>query len=309
MELIAPPFLRAGDSVGIVAPARKVAPHEIEPAINMIKGWGFNVVLGKNLFGSYNQFSGTDTERASDLQEMIEDPEIKAILCARGGYGTIRLLDKINLRALQRNPKWVAGYSDITVLHSILNSWYLVETIHSTMPFNFPENGVANQSTDLLRQTLLGITPSYNIPSHPLNRIGKCKGEVVGGNLSILYSLARTSADLTTENKILFIEDLDEYLYHVDRMMMNLKYSGKLAGIAGLVVGQMNDMHDNTVPFGKSAYEIILEAVSEFDFPVCFNFPAGHIGDNYPLILGRNALLNISTDNCTLNFSAPICSI
>jgi muramoyltetrapeptide carboxypeptidase len=309
MELIVPPFLKPGDTVGIVAPARKVDVFDIDPALALIKSWGLNVALGKNIFGSFNQFSGTDIERAADLQDMIDNPNVNAILCARGGYGTIRLLDRLNLRSLQRNPKWVAGYSDITVLHSILNTWYLVETIHSTMPINFPKNGESNPSMNLLRDTLFGKNPSYSVSYHPLNKKGKAEGFVTGGNLSILYSLSGSDADINTEGKILFIEDLDEYLYHIDRMMMNLKRSGKLKVLAGLVVGGMTDMHDNPIPFGKSPLEIILDAVSEYEFPVCFDFPAGHNGNNYPLILGRRALLNVTSNGTTLDFAGPVCSV
>ncbi len=309
MELIVPPFLKPGDTIGIVAPARKVSVDEIAPAIQIVKGWGLNVVLGKNLFGNFNQFSGTDFERAADLQEMFENPDVKAILCARGGYGSVRLLDKINLRDLQRNPKWLVGYSDITVLHGILNNWYLVETLHATMPINFPKDGKDDSSTALLKQTLFGKSPFYNIEPHSLSRKGSGEGFVTGGNLSILYSLSGTDADIAADEKILFIEDLDEYLYHIDRMIMNLKHSGKLKNLAGLVVGSMSEMHDNTIPFGKTAYEIIREAVEEYDYPVCFGFPAGHNGENVPLILGRKAKLDVTNQGATLQFSAPNCKI
>lgn len=309
MELIVPPFLKPGDTIGIVAPARKVSEDEIAPAIQIVKGWGLNVVLGKNLFGNFNQFSGTDFERAADLQEMFENPDIKAILCARGGYGSVRLLDKINLRELQRNPKWLVGYSDITVLHGILNNWYLVETLHATMPINFPKDGKDDRSTTLLKQTLFGKSPFYNIEPNKYSRTGSGEGFITGGNLSILYSLSGTDADIAADEKILFIEDLDEYLYHIDRMIMNLKHSGKLKNLAGLVVGSMSDMHDNAVPFGKTAYEIIREAVDEYDYPVCFGFPAGHSGENVPLILGRKAKLEITEMGATLQFSAPNCNL
>lgn len=309
MELIVPPFLKPGDTVGIVAPARKVSEDEIAPAIQIVKGWGLNVVLGKSLFGGFNQFSGTDFERAADLQEMFENPDVKAILCARGGYGSVRLLDKINLRDLQRNPKWLVGYSDITVLHGILNNWYLVETLHATMPINFPKDGKDNGSTTLLKQTLFGKSPFYNIEPNKYSRMGSSEGFVTGGNLSILYSLSGTEADIAADEKILFIEDLDEYLYHIDRMIMNLKHSGKLKNLAGLVVGSMSDMHDNAVPFGKTAYEIIREAVDEYDYPVCFGFPAGHCGENVPLIMGRKAKLEVTELGSTLQFSAPSCKL
>ncbi len=309
MELITPPPLKLGDAIGIVAPARKISLEEIEPAKKMFEGWGFKVKLGKHLLGSYNQFSGTDKERAADFQDMINDPEVKAIICARGGYGTMRILDLINLRDLQRNPKWVVGYSDITVLHSMLNSWFKIETIHGPMPINFPTNGLANTTTESLRKTLLGEIPEYNIPTHNFNRYGKAQGEVCGGNLSILYSIAGTDADISTNNKILFIEDLDEYLYHVDRMMMNLKHSGKLSQLAGLVVGNMSRMNDNTIPYGLNALEIIRDAVAEYSYPVCFGFPAGHEPENLSLIMGRQATLEVTANGTKFNFMPPTCSL
>ena len=309
MELITPPILKKGDSVGIVAPARKVTKEEIEPAIKIISQWGFNVVEGKNLYRSYNQFSGTDLDRASDFQQMIDNPEVKAIICARGGYGTTRILDHINLRNLQRDPKWVVGYSDITVLHSLLNSWYMVETIHGIMPVNFPKNMEDSVATESLRRVLLGDAPTYTAMHHPFNREGSIKGELCGGNLSILYSLTGSHADINPERKILFIEDLDEYLYHIDRMMMNLKRSGKLSNLAGLVVGGMTDMNDNTVPFGMNALEIIREAVDEYDYPVCFNFPAGHIDNNLALIMGRRAILEVNHNETSLTFQTATCNL
>ena len=309
MELITPPILIEGDTIGIVAPARKVSKEEIGHAIRLFERWGLNVVLGKNLFGSFNQFSGTDMDRAQDFEAMIEDPNIKAIVCARGGYGTIRILDHINLRALQRNPKWVVGYSDATVMHGILNSWYMMETIHGTMPINFPPDGTENLSTQTLRKALFGENPIYNAPQNSLNRLGCAEGILCGGNLSILYSLSGTDADITTDGKILFIEDLDEYLYHIDRMMMNLKRSGKFNNLMAMVVGGMTDMNDNTIPFGLDALQIIRNAVDEFDFPVCFNFPAGHQSDNVALIMGRRVTLNVSEQGSCLNFFPALCNL
>ncbi|MDY0255412.1 MAG: LD-carboxypeptidase [Tenuifilaceae bacterium] len=309
MELISPPILKKGDTVGIVAPARRVIREEIEPAIKIFESWGLKVKLGANIFGAYNQFSGTDIERAADFQSMIDDAEVKAIICARGGYGTIRLLDHINLRYLQRDPKWVVGYSDITVLHSILNSWFKMETIHGPMPINFPQNGTDNSSTRSLQRVLFGECPSYNIAPHESNRSGMAEGELCGGNLSILYSIAGTDADINTSNKVLFIEDLDEYLYHVDRMMMNLKRSGKLSQLAGLVIGGMTSMKDNTIPYGQGAIEIISNAVAEYDYPVCFGFPAGHLDENLALMLGRNVTLKVANDGVQLSFSAPACEL
>lgn len=308
-ELISPPILKKGDTVGLIAPARKVDASEINHAIRMLESWGLRVLLGDNLYGSENQFSGSDAERAADLQAMIRNHEVKAILCARGGYGSVRVLDHINFRELQREPKWIVGYSDITVFHSILSSWYMVETIHATMPINFPADEQPNQSTESLRNVLFGNSPSYRIASHPFNRLGKAEGLLCGGNLSILNSLSGTDADLTTEGKILFIEDLDEYLYHIDRMMMNLKRSGKLRNIVGLVVGYMTGMNDNTVSFGKNALEIIRDTVDEYDYPVCFNFNAGHSEPNLALIFGRKVEMTIDSESVMLSFSPASCKL
>ncbi len=309
MELITPPTLIEGDLVGIVAPARKVSEEEVLPAINLLNSWGLKVLLSKNIYGSYNQFSGTDEERAADFQEMIDDSKVKAIFCARGGYGSIRLLDLLDLRALQRNPKWVIGYSDITVFHGMLNTWFFLETIHGTMPLNFPKDGSENLSTQSLRRVLFGESPTYHAPSHEFNRLGTAEGLLTGGNLSILYSVAGTDADITTDGKILFIEDLDEYLYHVDRMIMNLKHSGKFTNLAGLVVGSMNSMNDNTISFGKSAYEIIKECVASYDFPVCFGFPAGHEEPNLAMVMARKVKLIVDENGATLSFSPPSCTL
>ena len=305
MKLITPPFLKKGDVVGIVAPARKVTQSDVEPAIGILKGWGLDVILGEHLYESYNQFSGTDEQRANDLQSMIENDHVKAIICARGGYGSIRLLDSINLRALQRSPKWLVGYSDISVFHGILNSWYMVETIHGPMPVNFPSDGVDSPSTQALRDALFGHVPHYSCPNHELNRIGKSVGLLCGGNLSIILSVARTNADIITGGKILFIEDLDEYLYHIDRMMMNLKHSGKLDGLAGLVIGSMNGMNDNTIPYGYNAYDIVWDAVKDYSYPVCFGFPAGHQDPNLSLILGRRVTLTVTEEGVSLEFHPP----
>ncbi len=309
MELISPPILKAGDAVGIIAPARRITWEEVQPALAQFQSWGLRVVLGEHLFGDYHQFSGTDKQRGHDFQQMIKNPDIKAIICARGGYGTIKLLDYINLRDLQREPKWVVGYSDITVLHSILNSWYKMETIHGIMPINFPITGMGNISTESLRRVLFGESPEYCFVTHQLNRPGIARGELCGGNLSVLYSIAATDADINTDGKILFLEDLDEYLYHIDRMMMNLKRSGKLSNLAGLVVGGMTNMSDNAIPYGKDALEIIRLAVADYNYPVCFGFPAGHQDENLALIMGRSATLKVEENACSLVFEPAVCKI
>src|ERR1017187_6931867 len=270
--MVSPKYLKTGDKIGIVACARKISREEIQSAIDILNSWGLEVVLGKNLFHADNQYSGTDKERAEDLQAMLDDPSIKAFISGRGGYGTIRIIDKIDFTQFKKRPKWIVGYSDITVLHSHINN-LKIETLQATMPVNFTKNAEATES---LRKALFGEKLNYAIETHPLNRKGNAQGIIVGRNLSLLYALTGSISDIDTKGKILFIEDLDEYLYHIDRMMINLKRSGKLGNLAGLVVGGMTGMKDNAIPFGKTAEEIILDAVKDYNFPVCFNFPAGH---------------------------------
>ncbi len=297
MNLIQPRYLKRGDTIGIIATARKISTEEINPAIAIIKSWGLEVELGNNLFNADNQFSGTDQERANDLQILLNDTSIKAIISARGGYGTVRIVDQIDFTTFIKNPKWIIGYSDITVLHSHIHNLG-IETLHATMPINFSKNAEALES---LRKALFGEVIKYEIETNALNRKGIAEGELIGGNLSILYSLSGSISDIDTTGKILFLEDLDEYLYHIDRMMMNLKRAGKLSHLAGLVVGGMTDMKDNTVPFGKTAEEIILDAVKEYNYPVCFNFPAGHIDRNLALLFGKKVKLEVG-DMVKLNF-------
>jgi muramoyltetrapeptide carboxypeptidase len=302
MENITPPYLQPGDTIGIVAPARSITREELQPAIRFLTSQGFLVKTAPHLYAKHYQFAGTDGERAQDIMEMIEDPRVKAILCARGGYGTIRILDLLNLRKLQQNPKWIIGYSDITALHSLVSGWFGIETLHATMPINFPDSVQGNQSTLALLSALKGETLQYELKHHPLNLPGHATGVLIGGNLSILSSLSGTTSDMSYSGRILFIEDVDEYLYHIDRMIMQLKRSGKLKSIAGLIVGHFSDMKDNTEPFGSDAYEIIYSAVKEYRIPVCFGFPAGHEEPNLPLIIGRTVELKVSDEGVKVDF-------
>jgi muramoyltetrapeptide carboxypeptidase len=297
-----PPYLKPGDKIGIVATARKISPEELQPAIEKFKEWGLQVALGNNIYAKQNQFAGSDEQRSHDLQQMLDDENIKAIIIARGGYGTLRIIDRIDFTNFVKHPKWIIGYSDVTVLHSHIHQNFLIETLHATMPLKFPANGIEDNALTTLKKVLFGGQPEYTLPSDPLDRKGNTEGIITGGNLSLLYALAGTASDIDTNGKILFIEDLDEYLYHIDRMMMQLKRSGKLNKLAGLVVGGMTEMRDNEIPFGKTAKEIIAEAVAEYDYPVCFEFPAGHIDDNRALILGRKAELEVNEKSVRLKF-------
>jgi len=285
-----PQPLKAGDIVAIVATARKISEAELEPAKRLFESWGLRVVLPKNIYAEDNQFAGTDEQRAADLQWALDNEELKAVVCARGGYGTVRIVDRIDFNRFAKNPKWIVGYSDVTVLHSHIHTSLGIPTLHATMPLNIPADAVEKSypSTEALKRALFEGKTECQTAAHPLNRRGDATATVVGGNLSILYSLCGSASDIDTEGKILFIEDLDEYLYHIDRMMQNLKRTGKLKGLKGLIVGGVTNMHDNTIPFGKTAEEIVMDAVKDYDYPVCFNAPFGHIEtENKALILGE----------------------
>lgn len=301
--MITPPYLKHGDTIGIIAPARKISPTEIENSVNVFKSWGLKVVEGKNLFNEFHQFSGTDIQRTDDFNKMIYDDNIKAIICARGGYGTIRIIDNIDLDYFAKKPKWIAGYSDITVLHAHINNLLNIETIHSIMPINFSTDNEVRLSIDSLKNAFFGENIKHLSYNHILNKKGESTGQIIGGNLSILYALSGTPSDIKTDNKILFIEDIDEYLYHIDRMMFNLKRSGKLQNLKGLIVGGMTDIKDNEIPFGYTAEEIILQAVQEYDYPVCFGFPSGHQPLNLALIMGRKINLLVDDNNVIVKFS------
>ncbi len=296
-----PPDLKPGDSIGICSPARKIPQAEIEFALKMIESLGYYPVLGKNMFKEDHQFSGTDDERAEDLQFFLDDSSINAVLFARGGYGTMRILDKLNFDAFSENPKWLIGYSDITVLHNHLHAALGIESLHATMPINFAKDAY---STETLFKVATGHSMIYEgaNPTTVKNRIGNCTAQIVGGNLSLIYAMQGSVSDIDTYGKILFIEDLDEYLYHIDRMMLSLKRAEKIHGLAGLIVGGMNDMKDNAIPFGKNAEEIIASHVAEFDFPVCYGFPAGHDVKNYALPLGRTIHLHVESETTRVEF-------
>lgn len=287
---IIPPYLKRGDTILIIATARARNKTALQPAIDILTSWGLRVELGKNVFKVHHQFAGTDEERAADLQWAINHKTAKAVLIAGGGYGTLRVIDKVNFKALLKFPKWFVGYSDTTVLQSRLTHMGMA-SIHGTMAFQFSKNEEATLS---VKKLLFGEKHQYKIEKHKLNRLGKAQGDVVGGNLSLIYALSGSVDDLNTKNKILFIEDLDEQLYHIDRMMLQLKRSGKLKQLQALIVGGMTEMKDNTIPYGKNAEEIIFDAVKEYNYPLCFNFPAGHIEKNMALYFGKKAKLEIT---------------
>lgn len=299
--MVTPPALLYGDKVGLVATARKISLEELKEGLDLIKSWGLIPVIGKTIGLEDNQYAGTDFQRAQDFQEMLDNPEIKAIWCARGGYGTVRIIDQLDFYKFVKYPKWIVGYSDVTVLHSYIHKIGF-KTIHGTMPVSVENNTAFAKAS--LKQALFGEKPNITYKNtNVLNRLGKAKGLLVGGNLSMLYSLCGSSSGLDTEGKILFIEDLDEYLYHIDRMVMNLKRNGMLDHCAGLLVGGMTKMHDNKISFGKTAQEIVLDAVKDCDFPVAFNFPAGHLDDNRALIMGAEVAIEVNRTSTSLKYT------
>ncbi|MCZ2357221.1 MAG: LD-carboxypeptidase [Bacteroidia bacterium] len=295
-----PPILYKGSTIGIIATARKVTPKEIQPALDRIIAEGFTYVLGNHLYDSEHQFSGTDEQRTLDLQMMLDNPKINAIWCARGGYGTTRILDKIHWKKFRRNPKWIIGYSDITVLLAEANR-NNAQSIHGPMAVSLLNPG-QEENLSLLFQILKGRQRiHYTIEQqHTRNRLGSCKGHLIGGNLSLLVHSIGTKSEPDFRNAILFIEDIDEYLYHIDRMMWQLKRSEKLKSLSGMIIGSFTDMKDNPVKFGHNAAEIIASTVAEYQFPVLFNFPAGHETANVPLIMGGSYTLNILENSASL---------
>lgn len=301
MSRIKPPVLKPGDKIAIAATARKVSVEEMAPAITLFNSWGLDVVTHPKLFDAEHQFAGSDSVRIQVFNDYLADAEIKAIICARGGYGTVRIVDAINMDALRQQPKWVVGYSDITVLHSHLVKQTGVCTLHATMPINMQAHNLNERSVNALRDVLTTGVSCIDCAPNALNRLGEAEAMLVGGNLSVLYSLLGSESDIDTDGKILFLEDLDEYLYHIDRMMQALKRSGKLDRLAGLIVGGMSDMKDNAVPFGADANQIIASIVAEYDYPVCFGFPAGHEALNMPLIMGAPLKLNVSSNLVKIN--------
>jgi muramoyltetrapeptide carboxypeptidase len=296
-----PPYLQKGDTIGIVAPAGFMPIETIQACIETLDSWGYTVEMGTTTHSdSQNYFSGTDDERLADLQRMMDDKNIKAILCARGGYGISRIIDRLNFKQLVKNPKWIIGFSDITVLHSHLNCNYRIASLHAPMAAAFNGGEFNSSYIQSLKKALQGEPMQYQCSPHQLNREGAVNGELIGGNLCRLAHLIGTDSDIKTKNKILFLEDVGEYLYNVDRLMVQLKRAGKLDKLAGLIVGGFTDSKDTERPYGKTVYEIIYKHVEEFEYPVCFSFPVSHEKENYALKVGVKHRLTIEKQTVTL---------
>jgi muramoyltetrapeptide carboxypeptidase len=296
-----PPYLQKGDTIGIVCPAGYMAAEKVQTCINTLQEWGYQAKIGKTV-GSESQtyFSGTDEERLNDFQQMLDDDEVKAVLCGRGGYGTGRIIDGIDFKKFSKQPKWIIGYSDVTVLHSHLYSNYYISSLHAPMAGAFNNDGYKNEYVLSLKNALEGKKIKYTVPVHEFNKKGEAIGELIGGNLALLAHLVGTDSDIKTRGRILFIEDVGEYSYNVDRMLYQLKRSGKLSRLAGLIIGGFTDMKDTERPFGKSVFEIIKEIIQEYDYPFCFDFPVSHSDKNYALKVGVGYKLKIGKSKVTL---------
>lgn len=294
-----PPYLVVGDTIGITCPAGHITQEEIEPSIIQMKSWGFNVVIGQTVGKRDFTFGGTDQERLADLQQMLDDPNIKAIMCARGGYGAIRIVDQLDFSGFRSSPKWLIGFSDITILHSHINSIYRVASIHSKMCNSFPSDWakaepIQVETINSIEQALKGEKMKYVAPYHTSNRIGKATGELIGGNLRCIENLAGSKSEIETAGKILFVEDTGEYLYSIDRMFYNLKRSGKLDQLKGLIIGGFKVKIDtDNDGFSNTLEQIVLNKVAGFDFPVCFDFPVGHQRANFALKCGVKHQLTV----------------
>lgn len=294
-----PTYLKKGDKIAIVCPANKLR-NSIAPAITILEGWGLQVITGKSVSAAHYQFAGDDNLRAADIQSFLDDDSIKAILAARGGYGGIRIIDKLDFRKFNENPKWLSGFSDTTALLSHLMGALQTQSIHGQMPVSF-EKGTA-ASLESLRKALFGEELNYTYTSTFPNRPGQAEGIVIGGNLSLLIAMEGSVSAMDYNDKILFLEDVGEYEYTIDRMLRMLKRGGKLAGLKGLIVGAFNEIKPEETPFGQSPEEVVMEIVKEYDYPVCYHFPVGHIEDNRAMIIGKTAILKVGNADVSLSY-------
>ena len=298
--MIIPSYLKKGDTIGIVCPSGYMPYEKAVKCIETLTQWGFQVKVGKTLGNQYNYFSGTDHDRLSDLQQMLDAKNVKAILCGRGGYGLSRIIDAADFKAFRKFPKWIIGYSDITLLHTHLNTKLKTASLHSPMAAAFNDGGAETDYVVSLLKTITGKKTIYNCEAHALNRNGGTTGEIIGGNLTLLAHSIGSVSEVQTKDKILFIEDIGEYIYAADRMMLQLKHAGKLSHLKALIVGRFTDMKDTTIPFGQTIYEAIWDKVKEYSYPVCFDFPVGHTEKNYALKCGMNYKLGVLKNKISL---------
>jgi len=297
--IIQPPYLKKGDKIAIVCPAKKL-PKPIDYAISVLESWGLEVILGQSVYAEDHQFAGSDALRTSDLQTFLDDPLIKAIIAGRGGYGTVRIIDELDFENFRQNPKWIVGFSDITVLLAHLFAQQKMQSMHAQMPYTFEDS--TPDALLSLKKALFGEHQLYSYESIFKNRTGDCRGTLVGGNLTLLCMLQGSASEVDFDDKILFLEDVGEHEYSIDRMIRMLKRAGKLAKLKGLIIGAFNEIEEEQIPFGQTADEVIWELIKEYDYPVCFNFPTGHIENNLTMIVGAEVELKIETNKVEFKY-------
>lgn len=295
-----PPYLKKGDTIGLVCPAGYMPFERVKTCIDVLQQWGYKVVVGKTVGRQFHYFAGTDEERLNDLQDMLDNKDINAILCARGGYGTSRIIDYLDFKKFKRNPKWVIGFSDITVLHAYFNQQLKIASLHAPMAGAFDEDGYKNEYVQSLQKALKGNLSDYPGVIHPFNKTGEATGELVGGNLSLIVHLLGSPISFNTQRKILFLEDVGEYVYSIDRMFIQLKRAGILENLAGLIIGGFTEMKDTTIPYGEEVYDVINYHLDEYRYPVCFDFPVSHATNNYALKEGLIHSLTVTANKVTL---------
>ena len=295
-----PPYLKKGDTIGIVCPSGYMPAENAETCIKILESWGYKVKVGSTLGSQFNYFSGTDKQRTQDLQKMLDDTNIKAILCGRGGYGLSRIIDKLNFQKFKNNPKWIIGFSDITILHAHIFQHYQIASLHAPMAAAFNDGGYKNEYIISLKNALNGVDSNYTCASHAMNKIGSGEGELIGGNLSLIAHLVGTHSSYKTRHKILFLEDVGEYLYNIDRMMIQLDRAELFKHLQGLIIGGFSDMKDTTTPFGMDIFTIINQHVKDYKFPICFNFPVSHETENFALKIGVKHELKVGKEGVNL---------
>lgn len=288
--ILQPTQLKKGDKIAIVCPAKKL-PKKIDQAIAILVEWGLEVLVGETVYADHHQFAGNDAVRANDLQRYLDDPSVKAIIAGRGGYGTLRIIDELDFTAFKQTPKWLIGFSDITILLSHVFAKLNTQSIHAQMPYTFDES--TPEALESLRKVLFGEEVAYQYKSTFENRTGNAQGVLIGGNLTLLLAVEGSVSEMDYNGKILFLEDVGEHEYAIDRMMRTLKRKGKLAGLKGLIIGAFNEVAEEKIPFGQSPEEVIWDLVKAYQYPVCFNFPVGHIDDNRAMVLGRSIALKV----------------
>ena len=299
-----PPFLKVGDTVAIVAPSGilKNRNDDVEQAVALLESWGLNAIVGKHVFSQADHFAGTDAERCEDFQKALDDPSISAIWCARGGYGTVRILDKLDYSKFKQHPKWLIGYSDITALHNQIHNEGF-QTIHALMCVSLTKDlDDIKETLATFKSILFGNPTEYSLKGSQFNRVGKAKGQLIGGNLTILHTMLGSKTSIDTSGKILFIEEIGEYKYHIDRMLQSLKRAGYFDNCAGVLVGDMSRLRTNTTLWGTSVEELIVDALTEYNFPIAFNMPAGHEKDNRAMVFGKILELTVAKEKSTFKY-------